>query len=88
MDEQVDDGVSASATAPEQRRGWKAVLARPQGSFDLVLVWKVDRLARKVIDFLNANRELQERGAAVASVIDPVDMSTSQGRAFAGADHC
>lgn len=48
-----------------------------------MLVWKVDRLARKVLDFLNADKALQERGAAVAAVDDPVDMSTPQGRAFA-----
>ncbi|MDO3394666.1 recombinase family protein [Nocardioides sp. SOB44] len=81
--EHRDDGVSASANAPENRRGWQEVLAHPRGSYDVVLVWKIDRLARKVLDFLNADKALQERGAAVAAVNDPVDMTTPQGRAFA-----
>ncbi|HWJ11580.1 MAG TPA: recombinase family protein, partial [Nocardioides sp.] len=81
--EHKDDGVSASASAPEHRRGWQEVLAHPKGTYDVVLVWKIDRLARKVLDFLNADKALQERGAAVAAVEDPVDMSTAQGRAFA-----
>jgi DNA invertase Pin-like site-specific DNA recombinase len=81
--EHKDDGVSASANAPEHRKGWQDVLAHGRGTYDLVLVWKVDRLARKVLDFLNADKALQERGAAVAAVEDPVDMSTPQGRAFA-----
>lgn len=81
--EHTDDGVSASAKAPEDRAGWREVLAHPRGTYDLVLVWKVDRLARKVLDFLNADKALQERGSAVAAVDDPVDMSTAQGRAFA-----
>ncbi|NEK59902.1 recombinase family protein [Geodermatophilus sabuli] len=81
--EHVDDGVSASANAPEHRRGWQALLNRPRGSFDVVLIWKVDRLARKVIDFLHADEALQAKGAAVASVSDPIDMSTATGRAFA-----
>lgn len=81
--EYVDDGVSASANSPEQRRGWQQVLAHERGTFDVVLVWKVDRLARRVLDFLNADKALQQLGAAVAAVEDPVDMSTAQGRAFA-----
>jgi site-specific DNA recombinase len=81
--EHVDDGVSASANAPEHRQGWQALLDRPAGSFDIVLVWKVDRLARKVIDFLHADEALHARSAAVASVSDPIDMSTATGRAFA-----
>lgn len=81
--EHVDNGVSASANAPEHRKAWQEVLARPNGTYDVVLVWKVDRLARRVLDFLNADRALQERGAAVAAVNDPIDMSTGQGRAFA-----
>lgn len=81
--EHKDDGVSASANAPEDRAGWREVLDHPRGTYDLVLVWKVDRLARKVLDFLNADKALQERGTAVAAVDDPVDMSTPQGRAFA-----
>ncbi|WP_104524504.1 recombinase family protein [Blastococcus atacamensis] len=81
--EHVDDGVSASANAPEHRKGWQALLSRPHGSFDVALVWKVDRLSRKVIDFLHADEALQARGAAVASVSDPIDMSTATGRAFA-----
>ncbi|MDZ5623340.1 recombinase family protein [Nocardioides sp. HM23] len=81
--EHKDDGVSASASAPEHRKGWQEVLAHPRGTYDVALVWKVDRLARRVWDFLNADKALQQRGAAVAAVADPVDMSTSQGRAFA-----
>lgn len=48
-----------------------------------MLVWKVDRLARRVLDFLHANQALEARGAAVAAVADPIDMSTPQGKAFA-----
>ena len=78
----TDDGVSASKNKPEQRAGWKALLAAPE-PFDVVIVWKVDRLARRVIDFLLAHQTLTERGAAVVAVDDPIDMSTAQGRGFA-----
>ncbi|MGH3346354.1 MAG: recombinase family protein [Nocardioides sp.] len=49
----VDDGVSATHNKPERRPGWRSLLAF-QVPFEAVVVWKVDRLARRVIDFLHA----------------------------------
>lgn len=80
--EYVDDGVSASRNKPEQREAWSA-LAGSETAFDFVVIWKVDRLARRVIDFLHADETLQLRGAALVAVEDPIDMSSAQGRAFA-----
>ena len=80
--EHVDDGVSASRVKPEDRVGWRAVLAH-QGALDAVIVWKIDRLARRVLDFLHADEALQARGAGIVAVEDPIDMTTPQGRAFA-----
>jgi DNA invertase Pin-like site-specific DNA recombinase len=77
----VDDGVSATANRPEERKGWAALLA--QGGFDAVVIWKVDRLARRVLDFLHADEALQGRGAGLVAVEDPIDMTSPQGRAFA-----
>lgn len=77
----VDDGVSATANRPEQRRGWSALLTA--SGFQAVVIWKVDRLARRVLDFLHADEALQERGAGLVAVEDPIDMTSPQGRAFA-----
>lgn len=77
----IDDGVSATANRPEDRKGWSALLVA--GSFDAVVIWKVDRLARRVIDFLHADDALQQRGAGLVAVDDPIDMTSPQGRAFA-----
>lgn len=77
-----DDGVSATKNRPEDRRGWRAIRDSPE-RFEAVIVWKVDRLARKVLDFLHADEALQKRGAALVAVEDPIDMTTAQGRAFA-----
>lgn len=77
----VDDGVSATANRPEERVGWKSLLATRD--FDAVIIWKVDRLARKVLDFLHADETLQKRGAGLVAVEDPIDMTSPQGRAFA-----
>lgn len=48
-----------------------------------MLVWKIDRLARRVLDFLHADEALQARSAGIVAVEDRVDMTTAQGRAFA-----
>lgn len=78
----TDDGVSASKRKPEEREGWRAILDSPE-TFQVVIVWKVDRLARRVIDFVNADAALQARGASLVAVEDPIDLTTAQGRAFA-----
>ena len=77
----VDDGVSATANRPEERKGWSSLLAL--GGFDAVIIWKVDRLARRVLDFLHADQALQAQGAGLVAVEDPIDMTSPQGRAFA-----
>lgn len=77
----IDDGVSATANRPEDRNGWAALLATTD--FDAVIIWKVDRLARRVLDFLHADEALQKRGAGLVAVEDPIDMTSPQGRAFA-----
>lgn len=51
--------------------------------FDAVVIWKVDRLARRVLDFLHVDEMLRQRGAGLVAVEDPIDMTTPMGRAFA-----
>ena len=78
----VDEGVSATFYKPEKRAGWQALLASELW-FDAVIVWKVDRLSRRVIDFLRADEVLQARGAALVCVEQTIDMTSGEGRAFA-----
>jgi site-specific DNA recombinase len=77
-----DDGVSATHNKPEDRAAWRALLDSPE-SFDAVVVWKVDRLARRVLDFLHADEALQARGAGIVAVEQTIDMTTPEGRGFA-----
>ncbi|MCB0908236.1 MAG: recombinase family protein [Nocardioidaceae bacterium] len=78
----TDEGVSATHNKPEDRAGWQALLASSK-TFDAVVVWKVDRLARRVLDFLHADEALQARGAGIVAVEQTVDMTTPEGRGFA-----
>lgn len=50
--------------------------------FDLVLVWKVDRLSRKVADLAALIDEFDRHGIAFRSVTEPFDTSHAAGRAF------
>lgn len=77
-----DEGVSATHNKPEDRAGWRALLDSPT-QYDAVIVWKVDRLARRVLDFLNADQALQGRKAGLVAVEQTIDMTTAEGRGFA-----
>lgn len=45
-----------------------------------VVVWRVDRLGRSLIDVLNTVNLLRERGVQVRSISDGIDPATSTGR--------
>ena len=72
------DVTSGSKTAIE-RPGMKKLLeyADPE---DTVVVWRVDRLGRSLIDVLNTVTLLRERGVNVRSISDGIDPATTTGR--------
>lgn len=47
---------------------------------DTVVVWRVDRLGRSLVDVLSTVNLLQERGIRIRSVQDGIDPQTSTGR--------
>jgi DNA invertase Pin-like site-specific DNA recombinase len=47
---------------------------------DMIKVYKIDRLARSLIDLLSILDRIQKAGAAFQSLTEPVDTSTSAGR--------
>lgn len=49
---------------------------------DVLVVWKLDRLARSVADLIRLTGELQERGVAFRSLTENLDTSTAGGRFF------
>lgn len=61
------------------RPGMKRLLEYAQDG-DTVVVWRVDRLGRSLIDVLNTVTILREKGVQVRSVSDGIDPSTSTGR--------
>jgi len=49
---------------------------------DRLVVWKLDRLARNMIDLLNIVESLEARGAALEIMDQAIDTSTASGKAF------
>lgn len=72
------DVTSGSKTAAS-RPGMKKLLEYAE-SGDTVVVWRVDRLGRSLIDVLNTVNLLRDRGVAVKSISDGIDPATSTGR--------
>lgn len=72
------DVTSGSRTAIE-RPAMKRLLEYAEPG-DTVVVWRVDRLGRSLIDVLNTVTLLRERGVQVRSIADGIDPGTTTGR--------
>ncbi len=72
------DVTSGSRRAIE-RPGIKKLLECAEAG-DTVVVWRVDRLGRSLIDVLNTVNLLRERGVNGRSISDGIDPATSTGR--------
>ena len=47
---------------------------------DIVVIWKLDRLARSLKDLVNLVNEIQEKGGALHSLNDQLDTTTPHGK--------
>src|SRR3954453_1776031 len=77
-----DIDVSASKTGldrPELTRLREAVRL---GAVDVVIVWRLDRLARSVLDTLTLLKEFADRGCATAWATQNIDLTTPIGAAM------
>lgn len=73
----------SGAKAAWTRPGWSRLEASLRSGDELV-IWRLDRLGRSMIDVVTTVDELVERGVAVRSVTDGLDPSTPQGRLMLG----
>lgn len=61
------------------RPGWTALEARLRRGDELV-VWRIDRIGRSMVDVVTTVTDLVERGVLVRSISDGLDPSTREGR--------
>ncbi|PHQ48869.1 hypothetical protein BLA24_27805 [Streptomyces cinnamoneus] len=64
------------------RPGLQRILAR-LAEFDVIVFFKIDRLARSTVDFAEIMKITQNEGVALASASEPLDLTSSMGRAMA-----
>lgn len=76
------DVTSGSRTAIE-RPGMRRLLDYAEAG-DTVVVWRIDRLGRSLIDVLNTVNLLRDREVKVRSISDGIDPETSSGRMMLG----
>jgi DNA invertase Pin-like site-specific DNA recombinase len=80
--EAVDNDVRATKVAPEKRAGLGGLMSQAE-RLDVIVGWKVDRLARSTLDFLTLHKVLAEQNCTLATVEDHIDLTTPTGKAFA-----
>lgn len=78
-EEQIYFDQLSGAKAAKERPGLTALLSYARRD-DTVLVYRIDRLGRSLIDVLNTVAEMQERGIGLRSLVDGIDPSTASGR--------
>ena len=66
-----------------KREGLETLLSRARDNeFDIVVVYKIDRISRRLRDFVEIIHLLNEAGVSFRSVTEPIDTASPMGRAF------
>ena len=76
------DVTSGSRTAIERPRMKRLLDYAEEG--DTVVVWRIDRLGRSLIDVLNTVNLLRDQGVKIRSLSDGIDPETTSGRLMLG----
>ncbi len=76
----ADDGVSGTIPLAHRPEGARLIADAQAGQFDMLLVYRVDRLGRSTIDGLQTVQELADHGVLVRSATEPLDTTTAMGR--------
>jgi putative DNA-invertase from lambdoid prophage Rac len=74
--------VGSGATARPKRETLIAAARRRE--IDLVLVWRLDRWGRSLVDLVNTLQELNALDVGFVSLSEALDLTTPSGRALAG----
>lgn len=75
----IDEGVSGKST--KHRKAFLNMMANARmGNFDLVIIWKLTRLGRNMLDILKTVEEFIKLGIELFSISENFDISTSSGK--------
>jgi DNA invertase Pin-like site-specific DNA recombinase len=81
----VTDAVEEIASGAQSHRPKRQALlkAAKQRPLDVILVWKLDRWGRSLVDLMTTLHELTALGVGFVSLTEALDLTTPAGRAFA-----
>jgi Site-specific recombinases, DNA invertase Pin homologs len=80
IEKYLDDGVTGTLPLEDRGDGLKLIEDAKAGKFNLVLIYKLDRLGRTARVILNAIHELEECGVKLRSMTEPFDTGDPSGR--------
>lgn len=80
LDWYLDDGVTGMLPLEERPEGSRLLEDARAGKFNLILIYKLDRLGRSARIIINSVYELEQYGVKVRSMTEPFDTSTPAGR--------
>jgi putative DNA-invertase from lambdoid prophage Rac len=78
---EVRDIGSGANLRPKREEMLKAARRR---KLDVILVWRLDRWGRSLLDLIGTLQELNELGVSFVSLSEALDLTTASGRALAG----
>lgn len=92
LDALVDSGVQKRDVLADVTSGSRTAIERPgmkrlldyAESGDTVVVWRIDRLGRSLIDVLNTVNLMRDKGVKIKSLSDGIDPETTSGRLMLG----
>jgi putative DNA-invertase from lambdoid prophage Rac len=79
--QEVSDVRSGAKNRPNREALRQAARAR---TVDVIVVWKLDRWGRSLVDLVASLQELTDVGVGFVSVSDGIDLTTAAGRMLAG----
>ena len=78
---QIEDVGSGASTRPGREELMRAARRR---EIDAVLVWRLDRWGRSLVDLIMTLKELSALNVGFVSITEALDLTTPSGRAMAG----
>lgn len=73
-----------SGANSERPKRCELLIAARQKKIDVIVVWKLDRWGRSLLDLIHTLQELQELVIGFVSITEALDLTTPTGRAMAG----
>lgn len=75
-----DEGISGTVALHERPDGARLLEDAAAGKLDVVLVYRLDRVGRSLLNVVDAHDRLNSSGVALRSATEPIDTSTPSGR--------